>query len=217
MSRKGRWRVAIVEDHLLQRARAAELIDAQPGIRVVHVDETLDGFARWLRGVTQYERPHLLILDLMVDRGPDADPAMVSSFVRAGGRVMILSALTSVAHVRAMIRAGATAVVGKRDPEEDILAAVESTLNGTTWMTPDLAGIIAGDEARPSLSAQEEQTLVLYASGLSMRAVATAMGVKTDTAKKYLQRVKEKYARVGRPAHTKLELGRNASDDGYLA
>ena len=37
-----------------------------------------------------------------------------------------------------------------------------------------------------------------------------------ETAKTYLRRVREKYARVNRPAGKKAELIRRAAEDGYL-
>lgn len=83
-------------------------------------------------------------------------------------------------------------------------------------MTPELATVIAGDPDRPKLSIQEERALVLYASGLTLDAVAESIGVKPDTAKQYLERVKKKYAAVGRPARTKVDLSRVALADGYL-
>jgi hypothetical protein len=42
------------------------------------------------------------------------------------------------------------------------------------------------------------------------------MNVQYETAKTYLRRVREKYAKVGRPASKKAELIRRAAEDGYL-
>jgi len=58
---------------------------------------------------------------------------------------------------------------------------------------------------------------VLYASGLTLGAVSDALGVKPDTAKTYLARVKTKYAAVGRPVRSKVDLSNAARDDGFLA
>jgi DNA-binding CsgD family transcriptional regulator len=70
--------------------------------------------------------------------------------------------------------------------------------------------------ARPKLSQSEGEALALYASGLSTNEVATRMNVQYETAKTYLRRVRDKYARAGRPASTKSELIRRAAEDGYL-
>ncbi|HET6153983.1 MAG TPA: response regulator [Marmoricola sp.] len=210
------WRVAIVEDHLLQRQRTQQILGDQPGMRVVHVSETLPDFLSWLAGATPIERPHLLVLDLSVDRGPNVEPDVVRDLIRAGLRVLVLSAMASTSLVRDILRAGVGGVVGKRDSEEDLVAAAWTVIGRKEWMTPELAAVIAGDENRPALSDQEERALVLYASGLTLDAVASALGVKRDTAKTYLDRVKLKYAGVGRPVHSKVDLSRVAVVDGYL-
>ena len=64
--------------------------------------------------------------------------------------------------------------------------------------------------------AREAQALSLYASGLSAVEVADRMDVQYETVKTFLRRVREKYAKVGRPASRKDELIRRAAEDGYL-
>lgn len=210
------WRIALVEDHVLQRQRTQELLTQQSGLQVVASCATLPEFVQWLRHAPRHQHPHLLVLDLSVDRGPSIDPGSVRRLVDAGLQVLVLSALASPPLVREVLRSGVSGVVGKRDSERDVVAAVWEVLRGGEWITSELAAVIAGDAERPVLSDQEERALVLYASGLTLGAVAGALGVKQDTAKTYLSRVKAKYAAVGRPVRTKLDIGRVAREDGYL-
>ncbi len=67
-------RVAIVEDHRLQRVRTEELLAGAGAYEVVFSGETVPEFARWSESVPRQQRPHILILDLMVDRQPSASP-----------------------------------------------------------------------------------------------------------------------------------------------
>lgn len=210
------WRVAIVEDHLLQRRRTEELLTAEASLTVVRSCETLTELLSWLRTTDARTRPHLVVLDLMVDRGDDARPEQIRQLTDAGIRVLILSALASPSQVRDVLRVGVHGVVGKRDSEAEIVEAVWAVLGRKTWITSELASVMAGDPGRPSLSDQEERALVLYASGLTLEAVASAIGVQPGTAKKYLERVKDKYAEAGRPVRTKIDLNRAAVRDGYL-
>ena len=69
---------------------------------------------------------------------------------------------------------------------------------------------------KPRLSPGEEEALRLYAAGFSTAEVAERMNVQYETAKTYLRRVREKYAKVSRPASKKAELIRRAAEDGYL-
>ncbi|UOR01776.1 response regulator transcription factor [Leucobacter allii] len=209
-------RVAVVEDHLLQRARTEDLLRREPGFEIVFSGESAPDFVAWVQQAPRERRPHLLVLDLMVDRRPSVDVAVVEALLRAGLKIVVLSALASPPLVRGIVRAGVSGVVGKRDAEADILAAIRAVLRGEEWMTTELAAIIAGDPERPKLSVQEERALVLYASGLTIEQVASAMNIGRETAKQYLDRVKRKYRESGVPARTQLDLGRIAWSEGYL-
>lgn len=213
---KKKARVAIVEDHLLQRARTEELLNRSQRYEVVFSGETVPEFSRWAEATPRAGRPHLLILDLMVDRRPSVSPAHVAMMVKADLKILVLSALASPSLVRQIVQAGVSGIVGKRDSEEDILTAVAAVLHGEEWMTAELASVIAGDPKRPALSVQEERALVLYASGLSIEEVGAAMNIGRETAKQYLDRVKKKYASAGVPVRSKLDYGRVAWADGYL-
>lgn len=210
------WQVALVEDHLLQRRRTEEILARESGLVVVASCSTLPEFLAWLRRAPVSARPHLLVLDLSVDRGPSVDPEIVARLVGAGLRVLVLSAMASPPLVRGVIKAGIAGIVGKHDSEQDVVDAVWTVLRRGEWMTPDLAAVIAADADRPQLSDQEERALVLYASGLTLGDVAKALGVKQDTAKTYIARVKSKYAAAGRTVRSKVDLSRIAIDDGYV-
>lgn len=208
------WRVAIVEDHLLQRRRTEELVSSLDGIRVVWSGEKLTDFIDWARSLEVRSRPHLLILDLMVDRVGEVDPALVRKLVDGGLRVLVVSAMASVPLARSIIRAGVYGVVSKRDSEDEIIAALWAALERRHWITSEVASLIAGDANRPRLSDQEERALVLYASGLTLDEVARALGVQPNTAKKYLDRAKRKYIEAGEEVHTKIDIRRVVERDG---
>jgi DNA-binding NarL/FixJ family response regulator len=67
-----------------------------------------------------------------------------------------------------------------------------------------------------ALSEQERRAMVLYASGLKMRAVARRMGVTEGTAQEYIKRVRQKYDRAGVPLPTKTDMYRVARDEGLV-
>jgi DNA-binding CsgD family transcriptional regulator len=74
----------------------------------------------------------------------------------------------------------------------------------------------ATSESRPKLSPGELDALKLYVAGFSTVEVASQMNVQYETAKTYLRRVREKYAKANRPASKKADLIRRAAEDGYL-
>lgn len=209
-------RVALVEDHRLQRLRTEDVFRRAGQFEIVFSGESMPTFMEWVKATPRQRQPHLLILDLMVERQPSVDAALVSALLNAGLRIVVLSALASPALVRRIVRAGVTGIVGKRDTEEDLLAAVRAVLRGQEWMSPELAAVMADDPKRPHLSVQEERALVLYATGLTIDQVAAAMGIGRETVKQYLDRVKKKYTARGVVVRTQLDLGRVAWAEGLL-
>lgn len=209
-------RVAIVEDHTLQRKRTEELIGRTGEFDVVFSGESAPEFLAWSKTAPRERRAQLLVLDLMVERQPSVDVRLVRAFLDAGLHIVVLSALASPPLVRSIVQAGVSAIVGKRDDEQDILTAIRAVLRGDEWMTTELATVIAGDPDRPRLSIQEERALVLYASGLTVQQVAEAMNIGRETAKQYLDRVKKKYAASGVSVRSKLDYGKIAWQDGYV-
>ncbi|SJN10226.1 Two-component system, regulatory protein [Leucobacter sp. 7(1)] len=208
--------MAIVEDHVLQRTRTEELLRTDGSFEIVFSGESAPEFTTWVREAPASSRPHLLILDLMVDRKPSVDVGVVERLLGAGLRILVFSALASPLLVRRIVRAGVTGVVGKRDSESDVLAAVHACARGESWMSTELAAVIAGDSSRPQLSVQEERSLVLYASGLTLEQVGAEMAISPETAKQYLDRIKKKYSANGVQVRTKLDFGRIAWTEGYL-
>ena len=158
-------RVAIVEDHRLQRLRTEELISAQAGMRVVASFETFPDFMAWVKQSDARQRPHLLVLDLMVERGPSVDPTMVKRLVDAGMRILVLSALASPSLVREVLRAGVGGFVGKRDSESDITISFNSIpVRGSIapCLIIDITTTLAVDEASASYRRLRDYVLEKY-------------------------------------------------------
>jgi two-component system, NarL family, nitrate/nitrite response regulator NarL len=166
---------------------------------------------------------YLRQLGLDLSSGPCGRPATtaewnVAAIRAAGPAVLVLSASDKPVAVREAIRAGALGYVLKNEETAQVQAAIRAVAGGKDWISPRLAYIFATDEApdRPDLSIQETRALRLYATGMPMKSVARRMCISEETAKQYVGRVREKYARAGRAAPTKLELYYRAVEDGHL-
>ncbi len=156
------------------------------------------------------------IVDL--DLGDDHSPVdVVSALVTSSIPVLIVSALAAPATVQAVMMAGADGFVSKRADVGQLSEALEAVLNGSTYVSPELAGAMLSKPAKSvSLSEQEQRALVLYASGLKLDAVARKMGVAPSTVKSYIERVRDKYRQLGIEAGTKTSLYKVARDEGLL-
>lgn len=155
-----------------------------------------------------------------------ADPVSIEARVltcrAAGSRVVVMSALADPEIQDRALACGADAFFDK-STSMNVVAARMRTLLGMAQITSGEG--TSSDSSReqhaeapvkPRLSPGEEQALVLYCRGLATKEVAEAMNVQFETAKTFLRRVREKYARAGRPASLRADLVRRAAEDGYL-
>ncbi len=205
-------KVAAVDDHPIVLGGISWLEAEQSGIRVVGAETTVDGL---LMGPGRHA--DVVLLDLELGDGTTAE-RNVAAILAAGPAVLILAASDRPLSVRAAMRAGALGYVLKSEENDAVRAAIRAVAAGGAWVSPRLAYILATDEApdRPTLSPQETRALRLYATGMPLKSVARRMTIGEETVKQYLGRVREKYARVGRTAATKLELYQRAVEDGHL-
>jgi DNA-binding NarL/FixJ family response regulator len=205
--------IAAVDDHpIVLDSVVGWLLAADGDMRVVGTAATVDAL---LAGPGRHA--HVVLLDLDLGDGTTVE-RNVAAILAAGPAVLVLSASDRPLAVRAAMRAGALGYAVKSEPTRQIQEAVREVAAGRDWISPRLAYILATDDAadKPALSQQERRALQLYATGIPMKSVARKMTISDETVKQYLGRVREKYARAGRAAPTKLELYHRAVEDGHL-
>ncbi len=210
-----RVRLAILDDHELLLDSLSTWIAAHaPDFDLVLTAPT------WFELVQSDQFPtDLVLLDFQLQE-PVSIEARVRTCRAAGARVIVLTSLdTAEARDRAF-EAGASAFLSKTMPLGEVMETARRVMGMELTGEPvrDWRPLPRGAQhpARPKLSVSEKEALALYASGSSMSEVAAQMNVQYETAKTYLRRVREKYARAGRPSSTKADLMRRAAEDGYL-
>jgi DNA-binding NarL/FixJ family response regulator len=205
--------IAAVDDHpIILDSVAGWVMAAEGDMRVVGTAPTVDAL---LAGPGRHA--HVVLLDLDLGDGTTVE-RNVAAILAAGPAVLVLSASDRPLEVRAAMRAGALGYAVKSEPSGQIQIAIREVAAGSGWISPRLAYIFATDDTpdKPTLSHQERRALQLYATGMPMKSVARKMTISDETVKQYLGRVREKYARAGRSAPTKLELYHRAVEDGHL-
>ena len=218
-----------------------ETSDAAPRIRIALLDDhevLLDSLASWIAGnapdfelvlsaSTWLQLVHsdnfptdLVLLDFQL-REPVSIEARVRTCRAAGAKVVVLSALDSRESRDRALAAGAAAFLSKSLPMREVMDALRGVMGVNLASAPqrDWRPLPAGaaQQSRPKLSAGEAEAFRLYVTGLSTTEVAARMNVQYETAKTYIRRVREKYAKINRPASKKAELIRRAAEDGYLS
>jgi DNA-binding NarL/FixJ family response regulator len=206
-------RVAIVDDHEAVRLGFAgackqfdfELVGSAP--TVAELLEQIEG-----------KDCEVVVTDLSL-----ADGSLVSEnverLVDAGPAVLIFSIADKQSLMRSALLAGATAIVPKSQPMSELAEAIRLAAQGIIINNPETSAMIDADflfkEAK--LSVREREVLSLYASGMSLKQVAYQLQIKQSSAKEHIDRVRVKYARLGREAATKVDLFKRAIEDGILS
>lgn len=204
-------RIALVDDHEIVRVGIAELLAPHPSVNVVSSTATVrELFA-------SDADPELVVLDLRLSDG--STPGENVSTIREHGLdTLVLTGGDDPRLVRSAARAGVLGVIRKASPASEIIDALLRAGAGETIATTDWAAALDADVelADARLSAREREILALYASGEKAQAVAYKTGLSRDTVANYISRIRVKYANVGRPAHTKVDLHRRAVEDGLM-
>jgi DNA-binding NarL/FixJ family response regulator len=210
-----RVRLALLDDHEVLLDTISSWIYANaPDFDLVLSAST------WLELVHSDNFPtDLVFIDFQLQETISIE-ARVRTCRAAGAKVIVISSLdTREARERALA-AGAAAFLVKTLPMREIMDTARRIMGidhgeelQKDWRPLPIGAM---NQSRPKLSAGEMEALKLYVSGLSTTEVAERMNVRYETAKTYLRRVREKYAKAHRPASKKAELIRRAAEDGYL-
>ena len=160
----------------------------------------------------------VLVIDLQING--ELVFGRIAELTAAGRRVVVFSQYADVDLVRRAETAGARAYIAKGIGEGrlHLIEAVLAVAAGGTYTTPSEAGVMlaAASSCQPRFSEQELRAMRLWLGGLTRAAVARQMGISEHTVKQYLDRAREKYAKAGRRASTRLDLYREARRDGIV-
>ena len=209
----GQVKVAIVDDHEAVRLGFAESCRAR-SLNLVASSPTVDELIQSL-GSNDCD---VVVMDLSLDDGSSVTDN-VEKLIATGSAVLIFSIADKPVLMRAALRAGALAIVPKSQPMSHLADAIKLAAEGAIINNPETSAMIDADAnfKEANLSSREREVLSLYASGLSLKQVAIQLEIKQSSAKEHIDRVRVKYAKLGREAGTKVDLYRRAIEDGIIS
>jgi DNA-binding NarL/FixJ family response regulator len=142
-----------------------------------------------------------------------AEPAWgeVERLVAGGRRVVVHTVRHDEETAARAGRLGCCTVVTKATGEAPLVSAV-LVAAGTRPCPPASAAV-----ERPRLTARERDVLLAWLQCESKRTVAARCHLSPRTVEGYIDRVRLRYAEVGRPAPTKASLVARALQDGLIA
>jgi DNA-binding NarL/FixJ family response regulator len=208
-------RVAIVDEHEVVRAGLESWIESQqPDLIPVGSFVRPAEFLAWLPGAPGLE----VVVTEIQENGQAADLDGLRVLCAAVPAVVVHSTVNSDELILSSLDAGAATFVAKADGRDHLIKAVRSVGNGERYVGPRMAAALhrSLSMGRLSLSERERQVLVAWFGTESKDLVGNLLHIAPATVRTHLQRVRAKYAGVGRPAPTKSALLARAIEDGII-
>ncbi|MDE2591433.1 MAG: response regulator transcription factor [Actinomycetales bacterium] len=206
-------RVAIVDDHEAVREGFRSVCERY-GFQLISASDTV---AELLDSNALREND-VVVLDLSLADGSKPSEN-VANLIAQGAKVLIFSIADKRSQVTEALRAGAGALIRKSQTMAELAEAIELVASNVEVNNTETSAVIDSDadfKLRAGLSAKEREVLSLYASGFTMRQVASQLQIKESTVKEHIDRVRGKYSSVGRPAPDKANLVLRAIEDGLI-
>ena len=195
-------RVAVVDDHPHVAIALRALLDKTPDIRLVAEAR----LGSEVFSLVQRTRPHVLLLDLLIE--PEFDALSAVRDLRANFpevRICLLSAHVEPPYVRDLLRAGVCGYILKDDDYvSHIETIVRDLAEGRLYLSPQAYQALvqatqqAGD--RELLTERERDILRLAKRGLPNPQIAQALHISAGTVRNHLSAI---YRKLG--VHSRYE------------
>lgn len=207
------YRIGLVEDQQIYAIGLSVLFENEP-------DLNLDVIAPTVPSLLEQDNVlDLVIVDLRFANA-SALRADFTALRQRSIKVVILTCEDDRYLIRSAARWGAHGVIFKSDTPEVALDAIRLAAADKPLMSIDGecgseldTDVTDGDVRLPE---RQQQVLALYAAGEKAATVARRMNLSVDTVNDYITRIRRKYAEIGRPAPTKMDLYKRALEDGWL-
>ena len=212
-------RVVLVDDHEVLRAGTRQVLECSDDILVV--GEAEDGAAA-MQMVTDLQ-PDVVLIDVKLRDGDGIDVARHLTATQPDVRVVILSAYSTGAFVRAALEVGASGYLLKTMPRDELVEAVRAAGTGMTVLDPALSAELgvanrsSNSTSAARLTGREAEVVELVADGLSNKTIAARLGVSVRTIEGHLNHAFAKLGIDSRTELVRLVLTRDAAVDGRRA
>jgi DNA-binding NarL/FixJ family response regulator len=160
----------------------------------------------------------VVVLDLHLAARPTPAWDDLTELITAGRRVVVYTMRDDRETALRCLDAGCATFLTKAEGEEHLVTAVLAAAQDRPYVPPSLAGAISANEAadRPRLTDRETEVLLAWFQCESKQLVAARCNLSPRTVEGYIDRVRVRYARAGRPAPTKASLVARALQDGLI-
>ena len=201
--------VFLVDDHELVRRGVAELLEGDPGIRVVGEAETVEQ----ARGRILAVRPDVALLDVRLPDGSGIDLCRDLSSALPEVRCIMLTAYDDDEAMVSAVIANAAGYVLKDIRGSGLIDAVRTVAAGRSALDAGLVRAVRSrlrdqseDPRLASLGPRERDVLALIADGLTNRQIGARLGLTEKTVKNYVSSLLAKLGLQSRTQAAVLEM-----------
>ena len=187
--------VVLCDDHAVLRRGIRDTLTESPDI---HVTGEAGSYPE-LREVLRTAACDVLLLDLNLPGRSGLEVMASVKETHPDIKVLIVSMYPEDQYALRCLKAGAHGYANKSGDPVQLIAAVQTIVQGRKYLTPEVAQLLADSLAQPtpelpheSLSERELQTLVKIASGKRLSDIAEELMLSPKTVSVYRARVLEK-------------------------
>lgn len=200
-------RIVVVDDHPVVRAGLRGILEGSPGFTVV--GEAADGLAAL--EVVGATAPDVVLLDLRMPVLDGAGTLVRLTATHPAVRVLVLTTYDQDQDILRAVEAGATGVLLKDAPREELFRAVRAVARGESVLAPGFTARLLDRWRAPKADAPTErelEVLRLVAKGFTNRAIGRALSISEATVKTHLVHAFDKLGVDGRTAAVTVALER---------
>ncbi len=184
-------RILLAEDHVILRQGLRALIEQNPEMRVI--GEAGDG--RSAVSLAGELAPDVVLMDLNMPGLNGFDATQQIRKMRPGTKVVGVSAHNDPRYVMDMFNAGASGYVHKEQAFEQLSTAIQSVVEGKTYVSPSIARSMAQyatNGGRSNLTSREREVLQLMSEGRATKEIAAVLDVSAKTIETHRRELMEK-------------------------
>ena len=193
--------VLLADDHTIVREGFRKMLDLEPDFDVV--GEVQDG--RQAVAMTRKLRPDVVLMDIAMPmmNGLESTRQILKEF--PGTKVLILSAHSDDAYLKAATEAGAVGFLLKQSSTQNVCKAIREIHAGRTFYTPSIARRVRDQfeksaeapgklvkKRSSTLSSRELEILQLIAEGKANKETAAELGLSIKTVEKHREHLMQK-------------------------
>jgi DNA-binding NarL/FixJ family response regulator len=195
---ENRKRVFLVDDHPVLRKGLVRLIDSKPGFVVCGEASTAVDAMAAIREL----KPQLVVADIGL---PGASGIELTKTIRSefpNIPVLILSMHEEALYATRALRAGAMGYIVKQDAIDNIVTALQHTLEGTRYLSPGIAAQLQQNDGNDQpvsshdlvnlLTDRELEIFEFIGKGRDVREISKALNVSPKTVETHRTNIKEK-------------------------